>query len=678
MIRAGLIGLIFAFLAYGQQAQPGGGGGSGGGSGTVTSITAGCGLSGGTITASGTIAETTATVAHNGSYAILTGDCGKSLTTNTAAAWTLSQAGTTGFAAGWFVIVNNVGSGSLTITATTSTFYGGPTANISSSVLTVPTNSSVTFASDGTNYQVLASNGVAPGTVTSVTIAGNSNEITATGTCTGTTIISCTISIPSAFQLPGTIDGLTITTTTGTFTLANAKTLTVSNTMTFTATDSSTVAFGAGGTVWYAATTATQCNGTTQFPLGFSAGGNSCTNWPTFNQSTTGNAGSATNVAGGTANEIPYQTGAGATSFIAECASGVYVTNGSDVPSCGTAIPGGVTATTQTTGDNTTKLATDAFVVATAAPISVTGANFPGCASPAPAFSATPTFSLAAASNQSPCRIEPGVMTANVTSVTFTNVTAGAKFSIAWTEPSGGGYGVTYGGSTTNTCIISQAANIVTTQQFEVGNDGSTVKGTGCSSTETGVTRGPEASAPGTPASGQGACWWDSTNHVWSCKDNNSSTVSNVVVPQTCLNQVITAISAGGVITCAGVTYVNAIQQTTTITTGATATLSTAFTVNEEATAATAITYTLPTAAANASYCVVNGNNGSAADTGTLEVATSASGQYIVFTDGTLSASGGYVISGGAARDGACFVGIDTTHWMFYPNSPSGGTWAKH
>lgn len=38
---------------------------------------------------------------------------------------------------------------------------------------------------------------------------------------------------------------------------------------------------------------------------------------PTLNQNTTGSAGSATNIAGGTANQIPYNTGAGATTFIA-------------------------------------------------------------------------------------------------------------------------------------------------------------------------------------------------------------------------------------------------------------------------------------------------------------------------------------------------------------------------
>ncbi|MGB8834167.1 MAG: hypothetical protein WCC95_18595 [Candidatus Sulfotelmatobacter sp.] len=118
------------------------------------------------------------------------------------------------------------------------------------------------------------------------------------------------------------------------------------------------------------------------------------------------------------------------------------------------------------------------------------------------------------------------------------------------------------------------------------------------------------------------------------------------------------------------------------VTTGATLTFGTTGTAcsscyydNEEATAGTAITGTLPTASAGLQYCIDNAYNGSAANTGTLEILTSAAGQYIIYTDGTLSASGGYVISGGAARDSACVRGVDSTHWMLYVYS---GTWSKH
>ncbi len=127
-------------------------------------------------------------------------------------------------------------------------------------------------------------------------------------------------------------------------------------------------------------------------------------------------------------------------------------------------------------------------------------------------------------------------------------------------------------------------------------------------------------------------------------------------------------------------------QAPVTITTAASCTLGTAsgcapiaynsgYTFNEEATTGQAVTYTLPTAAAGKQYCVSNAYNGSTADTGTLTIQTSASGQYIIFTDGTLSASDGYVISGGAALDAACVVGVDSTHWILYVER---GTWTKH
>lgn len=116
-----------------------------------------------------------------------------------------------------------------------------------------------------------------------------------------------------------------------------------------------------------------------------------------------------------------------------------------------------------------------------------------------------------------------------------------------------------------------------------------------------------------------------------------------------------------------------------TITTGTSASLGGTFksgyTLNAEATAAAGVAYTLPTAAAGLQYCVGNSWNGSAATTGILTVNASASGQFIIFTDGTLSATGGNVTSGGAAADFACFVGVDSTHWYFKPSS---GTWVKH
>ncbi len=81
------------------------------------------------------------------------------------------------------------------------------------------------------------------GTVSSLTLAGTTNQINVTGTCTIVTTGTCTLALPSGLVLPGTINGLTITTSSGTFTLTNAKTFVVNNTLTIQATDGSTVVF---------------------------------------------------------------------------------------------------------------------------------------------------------------------------------------------------------------------------------------------------------------------------------------------------------------------------------------------------------------------------------------------------------------------------------------------------
>lgn len=88
------------------------------------------------------------------------------------------------------------------------------------------------------------------GTLTEVTINGTANQITATGDCIAeTTVVTCTLSIPSAFVLPGTINGLTLTTSTGTLTITNGKTVVVNNTLTVQATDGTTVVFPAPASV---------------------------------------------------------------------------------------------------------------------------------------------------------------------------------------------------------------------------------------------------------------------------------------------------------------------------------------------------------------------------------------------------------------------------------------------
>lgn len=112
-----------------------------------------------------------------------------------------------------------------------------------------------------------------------------------------------------------------------------------------------------------------------------------------------------------------------------------------------------------------------------------------------------------------------------------------------------------------------------------------------------------------------------------------------------------------------------------TITTASTATLGGTFqsgyTLNQEATAGTAVTYTLPVAAAGKQYCIKNSYNGSAGTTGILTLITSATGQFMIY-NGAVSATHGQIVSGGALGDAVCAVGIDATHWEIYTQQ---GTW---
>lgn len=125
--------------------------------------------------------------------------------------------------------------------------------------------------------------------------------------------------------------------------------------------------------------------------------------------------------------------------------------------------------------------------------------------------------------------------------------------------------------------------------------------------------------------------------------------------------------------TCIGPVIPTAITTSTPI--SVTTTNPNEFYWNQHATAATAITYNLPTAAAGLQFCFKNSYNGTAANTGAITINTSAAGQFIIDVDGSIGSTGGHIASGGAGGDGACVVGVDSTHWQVYVNK---GTWTKN
>lgn len=160
--------------------------------------------------------------------------------------------------------------GTNTTAAVTATLGGAVTGNTLKIAGTASGTTSLT--TDVTTGIVNLAAGVTTGTVNIATSGASTVNVGGTGSttvvkhltvegttssgATGTTNIvfsnSPTLVTPALGAATATsINGLTISTTTGTLTIANGKTLTASNTLTFTGTDSSSVAFGAGGTVTY-------------------------------------------------------------------------------------------------------------------------------------------------------------------------------------------------------------------------------------------------------------------------------------------------------------------------------------------------------------------------------------------------------------------------------------------
>lgn len=120
------------------------------------------------------------------------------------------------------------------------TLTGSKPGNSYKQLLQLPTlNSGIT-----SSYQAIQDG---EGTATGCEISTTGLRIASNLAITATSIASANNTL--------TVNGLTVTASTGTFTLTSGKTLSVSNTLTFTGTDGSSVAFGTGGTVAYTANT---------------------------------------------------------------------------------------------------------------------------------------------------------------------------------------------------------------------------------------------------------------------------------------------------------------------------------------------------------------------------------------------------------------------------------------
>lgn len=184
------------------------------------------------------------------------------------------------------------------------------------------------------------------------------------------------------------------------------------------------------------------------------------------------------------------------------------------------------------------------------------GSVFTGSTATNPTDAATMVFSLSDISVKSPIRVEPTVLTTN-TSVSFTNLSPGATFYLAWTQGSGA-YTVTYTGSVIGAiCQISPVATVVTTQTLQVNAAGTSVVGLGCTSTEVGVSRpASESGAPTVTSASPNAV--GIRNNVLTT-DVNGQSSSNTIVPGTCATgQYANTFSNAGVMGCSNPGGVNA------------------------------------------------------------------------------------------------------------------------
>lgn len=105
---------------------------------------------------------------------------------------------------------------------------------------------------DGSGEPTLVSLPSGSGTVTSVSVVTANGVSGSVATATTTPAITLTLGAIT----PSSVNSLTITTSTGTLTIANLKTFTVNNTLTLSGTDGSTLNVGGGGTLGTAAYTA--------------------------------------------------------------------------------------------------------------------------------------------------------------------------------------------------------------------------------------------------------------------------------------------------------------------------------------------------------------------------------------------------------------------------------------
>ena len=372
------------------------------------------------------------------------------------------------------------------------------------------------------------------------------------------------------------------------------------------------------------------------------------------------------------------------------------------------ALPSGTTATTQSALDNTTKIATDAFVLANNVtnPMTTIGDMIgAGSGGVTARIVGGKTGQIPVATNgATPAMTSPGLQDGNgVAAVTSTPYTIQCDSSVAMIDrarvlrfQSGAGT-VTVPDSTATGCGGGFVATI-----FDDGGGSLTVNRSG----------GDTFSIFNGSSATDGATTFSMTNGMYATLSQGAGTIWEVRLSLTFPTQgadtflmnasgstaqpTPVAAPSTGTNGCAGTG--NSLQYNTTshalacnlgkiavtITTGATATLgagtyTVSDTFNQEATAGAGVTYTLPATAVGLKYCVKNSivSGTGAADIGALTVYPPAS-SYVILngTRNTIGGGGTHgVVSGGQGGDYACFEAIDATDWEVESKH---GTWTEN
>jgi hypothetical protein len=310
-------------------------------------------------------------------------------------------------------------------------------------------------------------------------------------------------------------------------------------------------------------------------------------------------------------------------------------------------------------------------------------------------LSATPVF------DASQCNVFSLTLgNTTVTGSSLTNAKAGQTLTFTVIQDATGGRTFVWPPNVLGGCTVSTTASATTTVSGIF--DGTNVVNPVCSTSDAATAwSGPVRTALGTPAAGLNT-WFDATGlnfqaknaagnisgtafaltnatHKW--LNSFDPTMGTFTQTQPAFSDLSDAAApAIGAATAASLLATGIVdgKAPLTITTGSSATLggtyNSGYTLNQESTPATAVTYTLPAAAAGKQFCIKNSYNGTAGTTGALRFSTSGAGQYIIY-NGNLSGSNGYLISAGALGDSACLVGVDATHWEAYIQV---GAWTLH